>query len=258
MAERRISPASPERPYSARAKTRALGAGADPAPVGAQAVDLVGDHQPPVRRERGHRALVLGVPARHGIDHVEDRVRRLPRRPRAVDAETLDRVLGRAQAGRVDELDGNAADVEGGVEGVPGRPGDRGHDRAIRSHERVEQGGLSGVGTRREERRARRRRADGRAFRCGRDARAPAPPPRSFPRSRAAAPPRRLPRSRGPLRSPPPPSRAKPGRPTAAGRGSRRHVARTPRPRRASGPQSARAPPPLRRDPPCRGETRVA
>ena len=80
------------------------------------------------------------------IEDVEDEVGFFQGFPTATDALAFDVVGGRAQAGGVDEHDGDAANVGGFLDGVAGRAGGVGDDGAVVAEQLVEEAGLSDVG----------------------------------------------------------------------------------------------------------------
>ena len=66
--------------------------------------------------------------------------------PGALDADSLDRVVGVAQAGSVDEVDGHAFDADLLDDAVAGGAGDGSDDGDFGTGQRVEQAGLADVG----------------------------------------------------------------------------------------------------------------
>ena len=90
-------------------------------------------------------AILLAQRTR-SIDHHEHEIRRLRRGARALNAFTLDDLLGLADARGVDERDRDAADVAALGQQVARRAGDLRDDRAIGADECVEEARLSNVG----------------------------------------------------------------------------------------------------------------
>ncbi|MNT61730.1 hypothetical protein D3C72_1993920 [compost metagenome] len=70
--------------------------------------------------------------------------------PGAGDADAFHRVFGFAQAGRVDNMQGNAIDVDLLHHFVACRAGDGGNDGDVVARQRVEQAGLAHVGLARQ------------------------------------------------------------------------------------------------------------
>ena len=80
-----------------------------------------------------------------GVDDPQDDVRLLQLLEAPLDAQALDGVGGLADAGRVDEAEGDAAQVQGVLDDVARGAVDVAHDGAFLAHQGVEQGGLARV-----------------------------------------------------------------------------------------------------------------
>ena len=77
---------------------------------------------------------------------MDDNIGLLDLGPGALDADSLDRVVGVAQAGSVDEVDGHAFDADLLDDAVTGGAGDGGDDGNFGASQGVEQAGLADVG----------------------------------------------------------------------------------------------------------------
>src|SRR5690606_18929986 len=84
----------------------------------------------------------IDVPA---IEQVDDDVGPARLRPRAIDAQALDEVLGVAQPRGVDDVQRNPVDLDRLCDAVARGPRNVGDDRDLRAGERIEQRALSHV-----------------------------------------------------------------------------------------------------------------
>ena len=64
----------------------------------------------------------------------------------ALDAGVFEEIIGGADAGGIDEADGDAAEVDDFLEGVAGGAGEMAYDGALVTEEAVEEAGFAGIG----------------------------------------------------------------------------------------------------------------
>ena len=135
-------------------------------PARPREVGLVVQHEARQRRRqsREDRAIVRRAAPSAAFARVDDHqreVRAADGRPRAFDAEALDRVAGVAQPGGVDHGERNAADLDVALDGVARRAGHGRDDRDLVPREPVHQARLADVGPSRPARRRGRREQTG-------------------------------------------------------------------------------------------------
>ena len=101
-----------------------------------------------VRQPRENRAIVGVQRLRRGacVDQQHHEVGAFDRRPRALDADALDRIVGVAQARGVDHGERNAADLDHALDRIARRAGDRRHDRRFLARQLIEKTRLAHVG----------------------------------------------------------------------------------------------------------------
>src|SRR2546430_15571652 len=81
-----------------------------------------------------------------GLFTEDDQIRRSEIPPRDLDPQALDAVPAVAQAGRIRQSKRESLDHGVGLDRVACRPGNLGHDRALRTQQRVEERGLARAG----------------------------------------------------------------------------------------------------------------
>ena len=114
--------------------------------VGGEVAFVDGDEGAAIM-DRGEQGALFVVEGLGGVEDDEDDGGVGEGLTRALDAELFDLFEGVAEAGGVDEFEGDAVEGDALSDEVAGGAGDGGHDGAVAFDEPIEEGAFAGVGT---------------------------------------------------------------------------------------------------------------